>query len=93
MLDTVTLQRLGVTGELKHSLSTSNVIESAFSAVRRLAAKPTRYRSEKHIVTWLARGLSEVERNFRPVRGHRQLGALKARLNQDNKAASMGVGQ
>lgn len=56
MLDTVTLQRLGVTGELKLSLSTTNVIESAFSAVRRLTAKPTRYRSEKHIVTWLARG-------------------------------------
>ncbi len=81
MLDTVTLHRLGVTGELRVSLRTTNVIESAFSAARRLTARTTRYRNEKAILLWLARGLSEAEKHFRPVRGNRQLGTLAKQLN------------
>ena len=80
MLDTVTLHRLQISGELRKSLRTTNVIESAFSAVRKLTAKPTRYRNESEIVRWLARGLCEVEKHFQLVRGNRQLTALKKAL-------------
>jgi transposase-like protein len=81
MLDTLTLHRLGVTGELRESLRTTNVIESAFSAARRLTAKTTRYRDEQAVIMWLARGLQESEKNFRPVRGYRQLTSLSSKLN------------
>jgi putative transposase len=82
MMDTVTLHRLGITGQLRESLRTTNVIESAFSAARRLTAKTTRYRDEGAIVLWLARGLCQAEKNFRPVRGYRQLANLHKKLNE-----------
>lgn len=81
MLDTLTLHRLGIRGQLRESLRTTNVIESAFSAARRLTAKTTRYRSEAQIVSHLARGLCQAEKNFRPVRGNRQLSKLFKKLN------------
>lgn len=82
MRETVTLHRLGITGELRTSLRTTNVIESAFSSVRRLTAKPTRYRNEAQIVLWLGRGLHEAEKNFRPIKGNRQLTSLRKALNK-----------
>jgi transposase-like protein len=88
MLDTVTLHRLKVGGELRKSLRTTNVIESAFSSVRKLTAKPTRYRNESEIVRWLARGLCEVEKHFQLVRGNRQLTALRQALEGTTKKNS-----
>jgi putative transposase len=81
MLDMLTLHRLGNTGELRESLRTTNVIESAFSAARRLTAKTTRYRDEQAVIMWLARGLQEAEKNFRPVRGYQQHTSLSSKLN------------
>jgi putative transposase len=90
MTETVTLHRLKITGQLKESLRTTNVIESAFSAVRRLTARATRFRTEEAILSWLTRGLVTAEKNFRPVRGYRQLTDLKKRLNELNPKKSRG---
>ena len=46
MLETVILHRLGVTGFLRASVRTTNIIESAFSSVRRYLGRVTKYRDE-----------------------------------------------
>ena len=65
MRDTVTLHRLRVGGELRKSMRTTNVIESAFSAVRKLTARPTRYRKDSDIeYAGLPEGFARLKGTF-----------------------------
>ncbi|MBA3994542.1 MAG: hypothetical protein C0469_13520 [Cyanobacteria bacterium DS2.3.42] len=80
--DTLTLHRLGITGELRIALRTTNAIESAFSSVRRYMRNSTRFGNEAQIELWLTRGLLEAETHFRIFRGYRQLRTLKTRLSE-----------
>jgi putative transposase len=80
MRETLTLHRLGITGLLRKSLRTTNIIESAFSSVRRYMGRVKRFRDEAHIDLWLIRSLLEAERHFRTLRGNRQLRKLRQSL-------------
>jgi transposase-like protein len=80
MRETLTLHRLGITGLLRKSLRTTNIIESAFSSVRRYMGRVKRFRGEAHIDLWLIRSLLETERHFRTLRGNRQLRKLRQSL-------------
>lgn len=80
LYETLTLHRLGVTGQLRIALRTTNAIESAFSSVRRYTNNSTRFGNEAQIELWITRGLLEAETHFRPLRGNRQLPTLKKRL-------------
>ncbi len=80
MYETVTVHRLGVTGLLRKSLRTTNIIESAFSSVRRYMGRVGRFHNEAQRDLWLIRSLVEAERHFRTVDGHRQLLELRKRL-------------
>jgi putative transposase len=89
MRETLTLHRLGITGLLRKSLRTTNIIESAFSSVRRYMGRVKRFRDEAHIDLWLIRSLLEAERHFRTLRGNRQLRKLRQSLEllriEDNR--------
>ncbi len=78
--ETLTLHRLGIKGELRIALRTTNAIESAFSSVRRYMRNATNFANETQIELWITRGLLEAETHFRILRGHRQLLYLKKRL-------------
>jgi len=80
MRETLTLHRLGITGLLRKSLRTTNIIESTFSSVRRYMGTVKRFRDEAHIDLWLIRSLLEAERHFRTLRGNRQLRKLRQSL-------------
>jgi transposase-like protein len=80
MRETLTLHRLGITGLLRKSLRTTNIIESTFSSVRRYMGRVKRFRDEAHIDLWLIRSLLEAERHFRTLRGNRQLRKLRQSL-------------
>lgn len=80
LYETVTLHRLGITGLLRKSLRTTNIIESAFSSVRRYMGRVTKFKDEEQINTWVMRSLVEAERHFRVVPGNRQLRKLKEKL-------------
>lgn len=80
LYETLTLHRLGITGQLKIALRTTNAIESAFSSVRRYMRNSTKFENEAQIELWITRGLLEAETHFRPLRGNRQLSTLKKRL-------------
>jgi putative transposase len=82
MYETLTIHRLGVTGLLRKSLRTTNIIESLFASVRRYMGRVTRFKSEDQIDLWVVRSIVEAERHLRRLPGHRQLAALKARLQK-----------
>ncbi len=81
MLETLTVHRLGITGFLRQSLRTTNIIESAFSSVRRYLGRVTSFKDEAQIDVWLIRSLLEAERHFRSLRGYRQLRKLRQELD------------
>jgi putative transposase len=80
MLETLTLHRLGITGFLRASLRTTNIIESAFSSVRRYMGRVSHFTDEAQRELWLTRSLLETERHFRVLRGYRQLRKLRDNL-------------
>jgi transposase-like protein len=82
MYETLTLHRLGVTGLLRKSVRTTNIMESLFSSVRRYMGRVTKFKDEAHIDLWVVRSLVEAERHLRVVPGYRQLTELKMKLQK-----------
>jgi putative transposase len=70
--ETLTLQRLGVTGALYRTLRGTNAIENLNGLVGHFV---------RH-VRWIAAGLQEARRSFRRVRGHADLAALIRALDR-----------
>jgi hypothetical protein len=74
--ETITLQRLGVTGALYRTLRSTNGIENLNGLVAHFVRHVRRWRDGRMLVRWIAAGLQEVRRGFRRLRGHRDLAAL-----------------
>jgi putative transposase len=71
--------RLGLSGALRRALATTNPIESALSATRRVTSRVTRWRDGDMRRRWCVAGLLRAEGKFRRVKGHHALpGLLKA---------------
>lgn len=87
MYETLTVHRLGVTGALRTSMRTTNIIESAFAAVRRHMAQVKLFQSEEQRDRWTIWSLLEAERHFRILEGHRQLSDLKKTLKRQCQKA------
>ena len=79
--ETLTLQRLGVTGALYRTVRSTNAIENLNGLVGHFVRNVRRWRNGRMLVRWIATGLQEVGRTFRRLRGHRELAALiRARI-------------
>jgi putative transposase len=76
MEETLTLTRLGVTGTLRRTLSSTNCIESMFDTVRTTQRNVKRWRDGDMRLRWTAAGMAEAQRGFRRVKGHRDLSKL-----------------
>jgi putative transposase len=74
--ETLTLQRLGVTGALYRTLRSTNAIENLNGLVGRFTRNVRRWRDGHMLVRWIAAALQEARRSFRRLRGHRDLAAL-----------------
>jgi transposase-like protein len=85
MEETLTLQRLKVPVELWKTLSSTNVIESAFSIVRIVCRNVKRWRPGNQIERWVGSGLLVAEKQFRRIDGYRALPGLLAALEADLK--------
>lgn len=81
----LTLHRLGVKGTLRRSLSTTNCIESVFSAARYYMRNVKRWRKTEQMDRWLASGLLEAEQKLRRVPGYTKLGELKGILRESHE--------
>ena len=81
--DLIALHRLEVPNTLHASLLSTNLIENSFRNTRRKIGRVTRFRAETDQASrWLAYALTEVEKGFRRIRGHKDLPALVAALER-----------
>ena len=78
--ETLTLHRLGVFPALGVSFKTTNLIESVMARLDARTRRVTRWRTSDQKLRWCAAALWAAERQFRRVKGHRQLPLLKQAL-------------
>jgi transposase-like protein len=81
LAETLTLQRLGVSGALYRTLRTTNAIENLNGLVGHFTRNVRRWRDGRMLVRWIAAALDEARRSFRRVRGYRDLPKLIAVLD------------
>lgn len=82
MEETLTVVRLDVHGKLRKTLSSTNVIESAFSVVEQATGRVKRWRSGDMRWRWCVAGLLHAEQHFHRVDGYRHIAALLAALDR-----------
>jgi len=84
MDETLTLTRLGVSGNLKRTLESTNPCESMIEIVRRTQRNVKRWSSGEMALRWTAAGMLEAERQFRKIIGYRDLATLVIAIERDN---------
>jgi len=80
MEETLTVHRLGVPMQLRKTLASTNVIESAFSIVEQVCKNVKRWHGGDQRERWVGSGLLVAEKQFRRVIGHKQIPALMRAL-------------
>jgi transposase-like protein len=83
MAETLTVTRLGITGSLKRTLSSTNPCESMLEIVRRTSRNVKRWQSGDMCLRWTAAGMLEAERQFRRIIGYRDLAKLALAIERD----------
>ena len=83
MEETLTVTRLGITGKLKHTLQSTNPIESMISTVRVINRNVKHWTSGEMCLRWTAAGMLEAETRFRKVLGYRGLANLAVAIEHD----------
>jgi putative transposase len=84
MEETLTLTRLGVSGNLKRTLESTNPCESMIGIVRRTQRNVKRWSSGEMALRWTAAGMLEAERQFRKIIGYRDLATLVIAIERDH---------
>ncbi|GAB4536930.1 MAG: hypothetical protein Fur0020_05290 [Thermodesulfovibrionia bacterium] len=78
--ETLTLHKLGVTGLLRKTLSTTNPIESCFSVIRTITGRVKRPRGGNMLQRWAVAALLRAEKKFKRVNGYRVYCCLTAEI-------------
>ena len=71
--ETLTVHRLHVSPQLRLTLASTNVIESAFAIVERVCLNVKRWHSGDQRERWIGSGLLVAEKQFRRVKGYKQI--------------------
>ena len=89
--ETLTVHKLEVAGLLRKTLQTTNPIESCFSVSRTITGRVKRWRGDDMVQRWAVSSLLRAEKNFRRIKGYREIPKLIAALQQrsiDRKEAA-----
>jgi putative transposase len=76
MEETLTVHRLHVPMQLRKTLASTNVIESAFSIVETVCRNVKRWHGGDQRERWVGSGLLVAQKQFRRITGHKQIPAL-----------------
>src|SRR6266545_2459562 len=76
MKKTLTVHRRHLPMQLRKTIASTNVIESAFSIVERVCRNVKRWHGSDQRERWVGSGLLVAEKQFRRVQGHKQIPAL-----------------
>lgn len=79
--ETLTVQRLGLPRQVRLSLRSTNIVESAHNGVRDRSRNVKRWRDGMHVERWTAASLLETAKSFRRIRGCDHMLVLVAALN------------
>jgi putative transposase len=79
--ETLTVHRLHVPQQLRMTLANTNVIESAFAIVERVCLNVKRWHPGDRRERWVGSGLLVAEKQFRRVKGHKQIPVLLTELD------------
>jgi putative transposase len=80
MEETLTVHRLQLPPQLRQTLASTNVIESAFSVVERVCVNVKRWHSGDQRERWVGSGLLVAQKQFRRVRGYKLIPSLLRQL-------------
>jgi transposase-like protein len=78
--ETLTVHRLHIPLQLRKSLASTNIIESAFSIVERVCSNVKRWHGGDQRERWVGSGLLVAEKQFRRIQGHKQIPILLREL-------------
>lgn len=79
--ETLTLHRLGIPPVLRVSFSTTNLIESSFSYVRKVLRNVKRWQTNKdQAQRWIAAASLQLQKRFRRIRGYKSMSVLRSAL-------------
>lgn len=81
MEETLTVHRLQVPKQLRKTMASTNVIESAFSIVERVCRNVKRWQGGDQRERWVGSGLLVAEKQFRRITGYKQIPALMKELH------------
>jgi putative transposase len=73
MEETLTVHRLHVPMQLRKTLASTNVIESAFAIVERVCRNVKRWHGGDQRERWVGSGLLVAQKQFRRITGHKQI--------------------
>jgi putative transposase len=74
--ETLTVHKLHVPQQLRMTLASTNVIESAFSIVETVCRNVKRWHGGDQRERWVGSGLLIAEKQFRRIQGHKQIPVL-----------------
>jgi transposase-like protein len=83
--ETLTVQRLGLPQELRCSLRSTNIIESANNGVRDGSRNVKNWQGGTKVERWTAASLLDREKNFRAINGCKHMNALIVALENYTK--------
>jgi transposase-like protein len=89
MGETLTLMRLGITGQLAKTLCSTNPCESMIEIVRRTQRNIKRWHDGDMRKRWTAAGMLQAERQFRRIIGYRDLADLVAAVERHAARAAL----
>lgn len=81
LAETLTVTRLGITGTLLKTVTSTNPMESMIEIVRDHARNVKRWQNGDMRLRWAAAGMTAAQAQFRRVKGYRQLPQLAATLH------------
>jgi transposase-like protein len=84
--ETLTLTRLGIRGNLKRTLESTNPCESMIECVRRTSRNVKRWQSGEMCLRWTAAGMLEAERQFRRIIGYHDLAKLVVAIDNERNS-------
>ena len=81
--ETLTLQRLGLHGELRRSFTTTNMIESVMAQIGQKTDKVDYWKNSNQKQRWMAASLLYIEQRLNKVNGYRHLRQLREALQKE----------
>ncbi len=84
-----TINRLGLPGELRRCLGTTNLIDNGHSALRDRVRRVKHWQSGAMALRWASAALDAISQGFRRIMGYRHLWMLKAALDEPSRDQSL----